>query len=143
MYRWHLDLVGWKRSERLDDNQLTPANHERSFRTALVLAVVCVLNMFDLAFTQTQMARGNFAELNVLAQHALEFGPLGAAVYKLALFGIGVVILFRLRRHWESEAGAWILLSCYAVLMIWWTVYLDTVELCICDPAVDAPLVPF
>jgi hypothetical protein len=116
-----------------------PSSRGRSFRTTLLLAAIAVLNTFDLAFTQTQMARGNFAEANVLAASAAD-QPAGMAVYKIALFGLGALILYRCRRHWQSEVGAWLLLACYAGLMVWWGVYLNAVEVCLSDPAVGASL---
>ncbi len=116
-----------------------PSAANRSFRTTLLLVAIAVLNSFDLAFTQTQVARGYFVEANVLAASAAR-QPGGMAVYKLGLFGLGAVILYRCRRHWESEAGAWLLLACYAGLMVWWVAYLEAVEVCLGDPAVGAAL---
>lgn len=142
-HHWHA-LTESLRAKSVARLSCPGGSQRRSFRTAFVLAIVCVLNMFDLAFTQTQLARGNFAELNVLAAQAAQLhGPAGVTAYKVVLFGLGALILFRCRRHWESEAGAWVLLGCYGALMIWWVVYLKTVELCISDPAVEAPAYAF
>lgn len=114
----------------------------RDFRTVVLLAALTVLNLFDLAFTQTQMERGNFAEANVVA--AAVAGSVGGAVaYKTALFGAGAYILFCLRRRWQSEAGLWLLLACYSGLMFWWVAYLDAVERCLSDPAVTTVLATF
>ncbi len=113
--------------------------HDRPFRMVVLLAVVFVLNMFDLAFTQTQLIRGNFAEANVFATAAVDHGPAGIAAYKVLLFGAGAVILYRCRRHWQSEAGAWVLLTCYSALMVRWMIYLSIIEVCISDPVVGAP----
>lgn len=120
-----------------------PASRTRPFRTTLLLAAVSVLNAFDLGFTQAQLVRDDFAEANVLAAPAVARGPAGALAYKTLLFGAGALILFRCRRHWQSEFGAWVLLVCYTGLMFWWVAYLDALEVCICDPAVDAPGLPF
>lgn len=107
----------------------------RAFRTTLLLAALFVLNAFDLAFTHTQLARGNFAEANQLAA-AVAAGPAGVAVYKAVLCGLGVFILYRFRQHWSAELAVWGLAMCYAGLMVWWVAYLDAVEVCLSDPAV-------
>ncbi len=117
-------------------------NSTRPFRMTALLAALCVLNAFDLAFTQAQLQRGNFAELNVLAAATVDV-PAGVAGYKTVLFALGALILYRHRQHWQSEVGAWLLLACYAGLMVWWQVYLVTVESCVSDPASNAPIVFF
>lgn len=100
--------------------------------------------MFDLAFTHSQLQRGNFVELNAFAAHtAAVHGATGLTAYKLALFGSGTLVLFVLRRRRESETGAWILATCYAGLMVWWLVYLKTIEICLNDPAIDSPPLAF
>ncbi len=114
----------------------------RSFRTLVLLAVITVFNFFDLAFTHSQFARGNFAEANLLAT-ALAPGVAGMIAYKTVLFGLGASILYRFRRRWESEAGLWLIAVFYAGLMVWWVAYLDVAELCIGDPAVSAPRLTF
>ena len=115
---------------------------ERSFRAVVLLTVLTVLNVFDLAFTQSQLPRGNFAEANALAS-TLVAGTVGMLAYKTLLFGFGASILYRLRRRWQSEAGLWLLVGCYAGLMVWWLAYLRAAEVCLNDPAVVAPLVPY
>lgn len=115
---------------------------ERSFRTVLLLTVVAVFSFFDLAFTHSQLSRGNFAEANALAT-AVALGAAGMIAYKTVLFGVGAALLYRLRRRWESEAGLWLLATFYAGLMVWWLAYLNVAELCIGDPAVFAPLVSY
>jgi len=111
---------------------------ERSFRTVLLLTVIAVFNFFDLAFTHSQLSRGNFAEANALAA-AVAPGAAEMIAYKTVLFGVGASLLYRLRRRWESEAGLWLLATFYAGLMVWWLAYLNVAELCIGDPAVCAP----
>jgi uncharacterized membrane protein len=115
---------------------------ERSFRTVLLLTVVAVFSFFDLAFTHSQLSRGNFAEANALAA-AVVPGAAGMIAYKTVLFGVGASLLYRLRRRWESEAGLWLLATFYAGLMVWWLAYLAAAEVCIGDPAVFAPLTTY
>jgi hypothetical protein len=115
---------------------------KRAYRTAVLLTVVAVFNVFDLAFTQSQLSRGNFAEANALAT-ALAWGAPGLLAYKALLFGLGATILYRFRRRWEAEAGLWALTACYAGLMIWWVAYLGLAEVCVSDPAVRAPPIAY
>ncbi len=103
--------------------------------------MLSVFNLFDLGFTQAQLARQNFAEANIVAAGFVQT-PHGAAAYKVALFGFGAVILYRLRRHWLAEAGTFGLTACYAGLMVWWMAYLDAVEICLGDHAVLAQTMP-
>lgn len=117
-------------------------NAPRSFRAVVLLAVLAVFNAFDLAFTHSQLARGNFAEANNIAA-AMAMGATGMIAYKTVLFGLGASILYRFRRRWESEAGLWLLTVAYSGLMIWWLIYLPTAELCLGDPAASAPRVSY
>ena len=114
----------------------------RSHRLVWVLAALCVLHAFDLGFTQTQVERGNFHELNQLAACVVD-SPTGLVTYKSVLFGAGVFILYRTRRHWQAECGAWFLLAVSSGLMVWWVVYLKYVDICLTDPVTVAPAFAF
>jgi hypothetical protein len=114
---------------------------ERAFRTTVMLAAVFVINLFDLALTQSQMARGNFAEANIVAA-ALVSSPGGVAMYKALLFGLGALILYRLRDHPASEMAAAGLLACHIALIGWWLAYLHAVEVCLSDVAVNGAIAP-
>ncbi|MEW6250264.1 MAG: DUF5658 family protein [Planctomycetota bacterium] len=118
---------------------------DRPFRVVALLAVLTVLNAFDLAFTQSQMIRGNFAEANALAAvvvHGL-IGPAGPVAYKSMLFGAGALLLYRYRRQRLAEIGLWTATGCYAGLMVWWILYLRMAEACVSDPAVFAAFVRY
>jgi len=104
--------------------------------------VVTVLSLFDWAFTESQLLRGDFAEANPLAA-TLASNPAAVGTYKLALLCLGVSILFCLRRRWESEASLWLLLACHAALMVWWIAYIHLAEICARDPAVWSPPIMF
>mgnify|MGYP000561555497 CR=1 FL=1 len=115
----------------------------RAFRVGVLLVALAVLSLFDLALTQAQVGRGNFAEANVLAWPGLANGLPGMLLHKGLLFGVGVAILYRLRRHWQSEAALWLLLLCHLALVGWWLSYLEHVECCLADPAVVSVAVRF
>lgn len=119
-----------------------PPAHERSFRTIILLTILVVLNVFDLALTHTQMLRGNFAEANACAA-GVATGLGGLVAYKTTLFGLGAAVLYRLRRRWLTEVGLWLLVACFSALMVWWVVYLDTVESCLVDPVIHMSPVRF
>ena len=125
-------------SVRVCGDWLRRHNHtltDSSFRTVTLLAVLTVLNVFDLAFTQSQLSRGNFAEANTLAVQVAQCSPLGMVGYKAVLFLFAAGILYRLRHHRASQAGLWLMTACYAGLMFWWSAYLDAVEICLSNPA--------
>lgn len=114
-----------------------------SFDTVTLMVVLTVLNAFDLAFTQSQLPRGSFAEANRLASMVGQCNALGMLIYKSVLFSVGAALLYRLRGHWQCRAGLWLLTGFYAALMVWWFAYLDAVEICLGDPAVMQSVVPY
>jgi len=120
----------------------SPTNRRRAFRTTLLLAAMCVFNAFDLLLTQSQLVRGNFAEANCLAAVFADC-PIQLAVYKILLFGFGATVLFRLRGLRPAELGAGVLCVLYGALMVWWMLYLRTVEYCLSDPAAVGPVVAY
>lgn len=126
-----------------EPSRLSRRWRERSFRLTAVLAAVFTLNAFDYAFTESQRSRGDFLEANVLAAAAVAHSPGAAAAYKAVLFGLGMYILYRFRRHRAAETGAWVLLGCHVVLMGWWLCYLNAVERCPAGPFSDTLCVPY
>jgi hypothetical protein len=116
---------------------------DTSPRIITLLTILAALNLFDLAFTQSQLPRGNFAEANALALMLSKGSPLGMLTYKLIFFGAGAAILYRLRHHWQSEAALWLVTACYGGLMVWWVAYLRTVEICLGDPCVGQRILSF
>lgn len=129
---WFDQQIGW-------GNPCPP----RTFRITTLLTVVFVLNAFDLGFTGAQLPRGNFAEANVVAAMALNWGIGGAVTYKALLLALGAWILYYHRQRRSAEIGAWILAGCHVGLMVWWLVYLDTIELVLADPCVRGFIVPY
>lgn len=139
MRHYHRFFPLWRRSRRW----LSPPRRRRPVRVAALLAVVFVLSFFDLALTHTQVERGNFLEVNIVAAGAIHHGLGGMAAYKAALLGFGAWIIYRYRRHRAAEAGAWVLAVCHVALMFWWQHYLALVEICASDPFSSAPHVLF
>jgi hypothetical protein len=126
------------------------AEQARANRLTVLLAILCVLHAFDLAFTQTQLARPNFAEVNPLARFASSGMPNDAgripyrvAAFKCTSFAVGVLMLWAMRRRWQAECGAWFLLGVSTALMVWWTCYLKELEVCLRDLACVRELVAY
>lgn len=105
----------------------------RSHRLVVILIIMSVLHVADLALTQHQVRQGCFIEANRVAAALIDM-PLGLALYKLGSYGLGVLILYMLRRHWQGEAAAWLLLSVSVGLMIWWGYFLHYQAICLADP---------
>lgn len=138
LHRVRLRVLAHARRWGRSHTDLVAGAAPRSFRTLLLLAVLIVFNAFDLAFTHAQMMRGEFCELNLFAAAAASaHGVVGLLAYKVLLFGAGAVILYRCRRHWESEVGAWVLVGCYGALMVWWMAYVHCAELVLADVAIQ------
>jgi hypothetical protein len=112
---------------------------QRPARITALLAILFTLSSFDFAYTQAQLIRGNFLEANLFAAGFVSAGAMQAAAYKAVLLGIGVVLLYRLRKHWLAEASAWGLVACHVGLMVRWQVYLQYALICADDPFTDSP----
>lgn len=118
------------------------AVHLRAFRTTIFLAVLSLFNAFDVAFTRAQLARGSFDEANFLAAQAIAL-PGGPVAYKTGLFGIGAVILYRLRHRRVAEFATYGLTAVYAGLMVWWVEYVRCVDVCVSETCLGLPPPPF
>lgn len=139
MRHYHRIIPLWWHSRRW----FSPPRRRRPVRVAGLLAVVFVLSFFDLALTHSQLERGNFLEVNVVAAGAIQHGLGGMTAYKAALLGFGAWIIYHYRRQRVAEVGAWVLAVCHVALMFWWQHYLALVEICSCDPFTSAPNVLF
>jgi len=127
--------VAWRRGVRQRVEFVRPGYPTVRFDCSpLLVAMLFVFNAFDLALTQSQLARGNFREANVIAAAMVET-PTQAAAYKTVLFGTGILVLMRFRKHRLSQAGLYGLTAFYAGMMVWWIEYLAAVEICLGDPA--------
>lgn len=110
----------------------------RPQRVLLILCVVWVFSGFDLAYTQSNLMRGNFIELNPLAAMIVQNAVGGLTTYKFTMLTLGSAILYWLRTNWKAEAGTWVVLGVHGALMIWWACYHDAVAICVNDPTVNA-----
>lgn len=94
----------------------------RSRRVIALLIVLCVLNLFDLAYTIGAHGAGHFHELNPIARGLLD-NPWLLASFKCLAVATGTVILVCLRRHRLAELAAWLLCLAYVALAIEWLDY--------------------
>jgi hypothetical protein len=113
----------------------------RSVRLVVVLTLLCVLHACDLALTQSQINRGCFIEANRLAA-AVTDSPILLTAYKVGFLGVGVLILYAYRRHWQAELGAWLALTVSFGAMLWWVYYLHYRDVCLANPALAAVALP-
>ena len=92
-----------------------------------LLAVLWVLNFFDLAYTIHAHQTGKFFELNPVARGLLN-SPWALAGFKCLAVGLGSVILMSLRRHRLTELAAWLLCLAYLALAIRWLNFCQTLQ---------------
>jgi hypothetical protein len=113
-----------------------------ALRLTALLTAIYVMSLFDLAFTNAQLDRGHFAEVNAVAATVMEAGHGPTTAYKMFLLTGGVLLLYACRKSWLAEAGAWGLLCVHVGLMAWWMEYVQALEICLTDVAVThgAPL---
>ena len=95
----------------------------RARRVVLLIAMLSVVNGFDLAFTLLATRTGGFVELNPVAAGLVESA--GALVaFKVLMVLFAFCIFFRFRRRLLTEIACWGLCGIYATLAgRWWTYY--------------------
>ena len=94
----------------------------RARRVILLLAVLWVLNAFDLACTITAQNIGYFDELNPFAQQILD-RPHELTVFKIGAVFFASVVLFTYRRLRLVELSCWALVAVYVALSLIWVRY--------------------
>ena len=110
--RWALRLAAARRD----------AFANRSRRVVLLLAMLCLVNGFDLAFTLLASRLSHFVEINPIAAALVQ--TTGALVaFKVLMVLLAFAILFYFRRHLVTELACWGLCGIYAVLAGRWWVY--------------------
>ncbi len=91
-------------------------------RVILLLAMLSLINAFDLIFTLEATKVGPFVELNPIAAAFVQTaGALVAFKVSMVLLGFGIFFCFR--RHFLTELACWGLCGVYAVLAGRWWVY--------------------
>lgn len=130
-------------ARRLRQLRTHPAG-KRAYRTVLALVTVFIIHAYDLAMTHSQLDQPRFTEANQVAASIIGTAPglTQMAAYKMILLGFGAYILYRFRQRWLSEAAAWTLAACAIVLVGWWKLYLDAIEITLRDPVVNFCTVP-
>lgn len=108
---------------------------ERPRRVLIVLALVWVINFFDLNFTLIESQRHFFKELNPVAAPLLHSSS-SLVLYKAALILIASVILLSHARQRIAELGAWLALSIYGYVGCCWWLYYGHVSETLNDPVV-------
>lgn len=94
----------------------------RARRVVLLLAVLWILNAFDLACTIMAQSNSHFNELNPFAQRILD------QLHELIIFKIGAVffasvVLFTYRHRRLVELSCWALGAVYVTLSFIWVRY--------------------
>jgi hypothetical protein len=85
------------RDERVLAPHIGTAQHFRWLHG--IVCVVLVLNLVDAVFTLLWVGAGLARELNPLLAHLVRQYPVGFAVAKLGLVGLGSLLLWRLRHR--------------------------------------------
>jgi hypothetical protein len=98
----------------------------RPLRVALLLALLIMLNGFDLGFSLLADRYDRLIEMNpVAASFVLYDQWLPLAAYKLALVTVGVGILWRLRHRLLAECAAWAMVLAYVGVALRWHWFLS------------------
>jgi hypothetical protein len=100
-------------------------HHPNPIRLLLIMLSVWALHMLDLNFTLNEAAKGQFHELNPVADIVLRSSLTGIVLYKFALLGGATAILWVLREHAITERASWLLLITAVMLTIRWQMYYD------------------
>lgn len=91
---------------------------DRPSTLLLVLATIVVFNFMDLYLTVRVLDAGG-SELNPVMEHLFSLGPMAAALAKLGVVGVAVLVLLALRRYRRTLEVSLLLLVSYSLLMIY------------------------
>ena len=94
----------------------------RSRRVCCLLAVLWLLNGFDLIYTILANQIGHFPELNPVARPLLD-NVWALSAFKAGAVALGSIILFVLRKHRITEFVTWSLVLVYTALAFRWMRY--------------------
>lgn len=103
---------------------LTWRSARRGVRVGALLLAIAVFNLADLSLTVTHLSGIGMAEANPVARTVVRAGGVaGLIAFKVGLVGLGLGILFRLRRDARAEICAWVIAIAMGLLIHQWTVY--------------------
>jgi hypothetical protein len=105
-----------------------PVAHAQSFRVAMLLFAVMMLNAVDLMYTLFAYGIQQMTELNPLADTFFAVGRMNSLIcYKLLMVGCGCGMLWRLRRSRWAVPGCWVLLTAYTILAFVWLAWVKNI----------------
>ncbi len=120
--RRQAERAGWRRLKLWVARLRRDPHARRARRVVLLLAMLTVVNAFDLVFTLIAAGSDSFRELNPIAAALL--GSAAALVaFKAFTVLLAFAIFIRFRRHLLTEIACWGLSGIYAVLAGRWWVY--------------------
>lgn len=90
--------------------------------------LLAILSVYDLVATVVLVRQGLVFEINPLAE-GLIHRPLLATLFKVALTGLGAVLLVSLRRYRVAQVGAWWCCVIYTVLLFRWATVASSLAL--------------
>lgn len=94
---------------------------------SIMLMLTYVFNVADcmltLHFNETSLT---FSELNPFGRVLLDSGAF--ALYKIMVVGLMLGLLLRFKNNKIASVGIYVCFGVYAVLMVWWTVYMMLIK---------------
>ncbi|MBX3383219.1 MAG: hypothetical protein KF864_06890 [Phycisphaeraceae bacterium] len=104
----------------------------RPLRVVCLLASVVVMSFTDLALTLNYATTVGMMEMNPLARAVMNTGsPASLTLWKACTAGLGVLVLFLLRRHPRGEVGSWVCFAIMAMLCVHWARFNAGIQDCI------------
>jgi hypothetical protein len=100
----------------------------RSWRVALLLVALAILNAFDLAYSLFAERISQLHEMNPLMAPLLDQGPLAFAAIKILLVLCGLSLLWKLRYCRLTIPACWVLFIAYVSLSVVWVQWVHMVN---------------
>jgi len=114
--------AGWRRLKLWVAHLRRNPRARRARRVVLLLAMLTVINVFDLIFTLIATRSDSFRELNPIAAALVE-SDTALVAFKAFMVLLAFGIFIRFRRHLLTEIACWGLSAVYALLAGRWWVY--------------------
>ncbi|TVQ53366.1 MAG: hypothetical protein EA377_08135 [Phycisphaerales bacterium] len=101
------------------------ADLARHRRVVLLLAGVVLLSAADLIITVTHLRSVGMIEANPIAAYLIRTtgSPIVLGVYKFLTVAVCVAVLYRIRRYFLGELGAWLSVLILAGMSVIWHQY--------------------